>query len=88
MEMAVFDIALYFKGYFGYENGHMKYFGQKLIIEEQESDFWSVYEAEEQLKRLGVAPDDIAALWYKDPEDEVIETRLQTFENDRDALEM
>ncbi|MED6162822.1 hypothetical protein PIB30_074125 [Stylosanthes scabra] len=66
------------RGYFGYEDDHMRYFGEKLIIEEQDSDFWFAYEVEEQLKRLGVAKDDIAALWYKDLEYEEIEIGLQT----------
>ncbi|MED6173905.1 hypothetical protein PIB30_064081 [Stylosanthes scabra] len=87
--MAFFDITLFHKGYFGYEDGHMKYMGgEKLIVQEQDSDLWSVFEVEEQLRRLGNRVEDIATLWYKDPEVEQLEVGLTQFANDRDAINM
>ncbi|MED6202407.1 hypothetical protein PIB30_105061, partial [Stylosanthes scabra] len=87
--MAFFDITLFHKGYFGYEDSRMKYMGgEKLIVQEQDNDFWSVFEAEEQLRRLGNRVEDIAALWYKDPEVEQLEVGLTQFANDRDVINM
>ncbi|MED6150688.1 hypothetical protein PIB30_074806 [Stylosanthes scabra] len=53
-----------------------------------ESDFWFVFEAEEYLRHFGYENQDIAALWYKSPAENVLETALNQFVNDRDALEM
>ncbi|MED6216659.1 hypothetical protein PIB30_009545 [Stylosanthes scabra] len=66
----------------------MRYKGQELIIEDNDSDFWSVYEAEEQLRRLGHEDDDISAMWYKDPAVEDYSIGLRQFVTDADALEM
>ncbi|MED6169761.1 hypothetical protein PIB30_024277 [Stylosanthes scabra] len=87
--MAVFDKALFHKGYFGYEDGNIKYMGgDKLIIEEQDNDFWSVFEAEEQLRSLGNRVENISTLWYKDPEVEELEVGMTQFVNDRDVVNM
>ncbi|MED6216220.1 hypothetical protein PIB30_005482, partial [Stylosanthes scabra] len=60
--------------------------GEKLTIEDNDSDFWSVFEADEQIRRLG--DDDVAAMWYKDPAIENMSIGLRMFLNDRDALAM
>ncbi|MED6210090.1 hypothetical protein PIB30_060865 [Stylosanthes scabra] len=87
LKMVYFDIALYHRGYFGYVDGVMRYVGgEKLTIEDNDSDFWSVFEAEEQIRRLG--DDDVAALWYKDLAIENMSIGLRMFLNDRDALAM
>ncbi|MED6183551.1 hypothetical protein PIB30_038864 [Stylosanthes scabra] len=47
-KMVYFDIILFHKGYLGYFNGLMMYKGgERLTIVDQDSDFWSVFEAEE-----------------------------------------
>ncbi|MED6143706.1 hypothetical protein PIB30_008347 [Stylosanthes scabra] len=86
--MVYFNIKLYHKGYFGFVDGVMRYKGQELIIEDNDSDFWSVYEAEEQLRRLGHEDDDISAMWYKDPAVEDYSVGLRQFVKDADALKM
>ncbi|MED6179996.1 hypothetical protein PIB30_006113 [Stylosanthes scabra] len=87
--MIYFDIILYHKGYLVYVNGLMTYKGgERVTIADQDSDFWSLFEAEEQLRRMGHDMDDIAAMWYKDLEVEELEVGLFHFTNDRDALEM
>ncbi|MED6125435.1 hypothetical protein PIB30_068487 [Stylosanthes scabra] len=65
----------------------MRYIGgEKLVIGVNDSDFWSVFEADEQVRRLG--DDDVAALWYKDPTIHNMSIELRMFLNDEDALEM
>ncbi|MED6197290.1 hypothetical protein PIB30_055296 [Stylosanthes scabra] len=87
--MALFDINLFHKGYFGYVDGVMRYFGgEELIIEENDSDFWCVFEAEEQLVRLGHEKSDIAALWFKNPAIADLSIGLRMFLDDKNALEM
>ncbi|MED6148439.1 hypothetical protein PIB30_053276 [Stylosanthes scabra] len=87
--MVLFDINLFHNSYFGYVDGHMRYLGgKKTVIVENDSDFWSVYEADEQLKRFGYWRDDITALWYKDPAEDNLETSLMQFTTDSDALHM
>ncbi|MED6219662.1 hypothetical protein PIB30_037888 [Stylosanthes scabra] len=54
LKMVYFDIKLYDRGYFGYVDGVMRYVGgRELTIVDNDSDFWSIYVAEEQLRRLG-----------------------------------
>ncbi|MED6144031.1 hypothetical protein PIB30_011533 [Stylosanthes scabra] len=85
--MIYFDIALYHRGYFGYVDGVMRYVeGEKLMIEDNDSDFWSVYEVDKQVRRLG--DDDFAALWYKDPSIHNMSIGLRMFLNGKDALAM
>ncbi|MED6116123.1 hypothetical protein PIB30_097125 [Stylosanthes scabra] len=86
--MVYFNIKLYQKGYFGFVDGVMRYKGQELIIEDNDSDFWSVYEAEEQLRRLGYEDDDFSAMWYKDQAVEDYSVGLRQFVKDANALEM
>ncbi|MED6176111.1 hypothetical protein PIB30_084751 [Stylosanthes scabra] len=87
-EMVYFDIKLYHKGHFGYENGEMRYYGEELIIEYNDSDFWCVFEAEEQLCRFGYPKSDTVAMWYKDPVIQDYSVGLRMFLGDKDALEM
>ncbi|MED6153533.1 hypothetical protein PIB30_102907, partial [Stylosanthes scabra] len=87
-EMVYFDIKVYHKGYFGYENGAMRYIGEELTIGDYDSDFWCVYEAEEHLNRFGYPKSDIAAMWYKDPAVHDYSIGLRMFLDDDDALEM
>ncbi|MED6107791.1 hypothetical protein PIB30_017494 [Stylosanthes scabra] len=86
--MVYFNIKLYHKGYFGYVDEVMRYKGEELIIEDNDSDLWSVYEAEEQLRRLGHVDEGIYAMWYKDPAIEDYSVGLRMFVKDTDALEM
>ncbi|MED6196736.1 hypothetical protein PIB30_050091 [Stylosanthes scabra] len=87
--MALFNITLHHKGYFGYVDGLMRYVGgEKLVIEENDSDFWCVFEAEEQISRLGTHKSDISAMWYKNPAIGDYSVGLRMFLNDRDALDM
>ncbi|MED6164153.1 hypothetical protein PIB30_086929 [Stylosanthes scabra] len=66
--MGLFDIALFHRVYFGYENGRMRFMHlQKIIIEDNDNDLCSLYETEEYLMHFGYPKDDIAALWYNDP---------------------
>ncbi|MED6114938.1 hypothetical protein PIB30_085385 [Stylosanthes scabra] len=61
--MVLFNITLYHRGHFGYVDGAMDYLGgQKLTIEDNDRDFWCVYEAAEQLLRLGYDKEDIAQI--------------------------
>ncbi|MED6196236.1 hypothetical protein PIB30_045567 [Stylosanthes scabra] len=62
--------------------------GEELIIEENDSDFWCVFEAEEQLVRLGHEKSEIVALWFKDPAIADLSVGLRIFLDDKDALEM
>ncbi|MED6160481.1 hypothetical protein PIB30_051802 [Stylosanthes scabra] len=67
--MVFFNIKVYYRGWIGHVDGIMRYVGgNEVIVEDNDSDFWCVYEAEEQLSRFGVDKDDIAAMWYKDPQ--------------------
>ncbi|MED6120886.1 hypothetical protein PIB30_025040 [Stylosanthes scabra] len=85
--MVYFDIDLYHRGYFGHVDGVMRYIGgETLVIGDNDSDFWSVFEADEQVRRLG--DDDVAALWYKDPTIHNMLIGLRMFLNDEDAIEM
>ncbi|MED6177679.1 hypothetical protein PIB30_100428 [Stylosanthes scabra] len=61
-EMVYFDIKLYHKGYFGYKNGKMRYFGEELLVGDFDSDFWCVFEAEDQLSEEAVpnGPNEVA----------------------------
>ncbi|MED6155835.1 hypothetical protein PIB30_009043 [Stylosanthes scabra] len=86
-EMVYFDIDLYHRGHFGHVDGVIRYIGgEKLVIGDNDSDFWSVFEADEQVRRLG--DDVVAALWYKDPTIHNMSIGLRMFLNDEDAIEM
>ncbi|MED6205870.1 hypothetical protein PIB30_021661 [Stylosanthes scabra] len=85
--MVYFDIVLFHRGHFGYIDGEMRYVGgEKLTIGDNDSDFWSVFEADEKVRRLG--DDDVAAMWYKDPSIANMSIGLRMFLEDSDALEM
>ncbi|MED6170002.1 hypothetical protein PIB30_026458 [Stylosanthes scabra] len=87
--MVFFNIKVYYRGLIGHVDGIMRYVGgNEVIVEDNDSDFWCVYEAEEQLARFGVDKDDIAAMWYKDPQIAQYEIGLMCFELDRAALDM
>ncbi|MED6112691.1 hypothetical protein PIB30_063822 [Stylosanthes scabra] len=86
--MVYFNITLYHEGFFGYVDGAMRYIGQVLTIEDNDSDFWSVFEALEQLRRLGHEDGDVAAMWYKDPAVHDYSIGLRMFLDNFDALEM
>ncbi|MED6109879.1 hypothetical protein PIB30_037628 [Stylosanthes scabra] len=88
--MAFFDVHMYYGGYFGHdEEGIMRYKdGEKTVVGGQDADFWSVFEAEEQLAHQGVDRSHISAMWYKDPQVVEFDIGLMQFENDRDAIEM
>ncbi|MED6116072.1 hypothetical protein PIB30_096653 [Stylosanthes scabra] len=62
--------------------------GEKLTIEDNDSDFWCVFVAEEQLSRFCYPKSDIYAMWYKDPTVDDLAGGLVQFIGDRDALEM
>ncbi|MED6128162.1 hypothetical protein PIB30_094953 [Stylosanthes scabra] len=84
-----FDFEVYHGGWSGYVDGSMRYVGgQIVIVEENDSNFWCVFEADEQLTRFGYAKADIAAMWYKDPQVAEYDIGLMMFDSDRDALEM
>ncbi|MED6191189.1 hypothetical protein PIB30_113703, partial [Stylosanthes scabra] len=87
--MVFFNIKVYYRGWIGHVDGIMRYVGgNEVIVEDNDSDFWCVYEAEEQLSRFGVDKDDIAAMWYKDPQVAQYEIGLMCFDSDRAALDM
>ncbi|MED6224156.1 hypothetical protein PIB30_081124 [Stylosanthes scabra] len=89
LKIVFFDIKVYHGGWFGYVNGSMRYVGgDTVIVEDNDSDFWCVFEAEEQLTRFGHAKEDIAAMWYKDPQVAEYEIGLMAFDSDRVALDM
>ncbi|MED6127026.1 hypothetical protein PIB30_084113 [Stylosanthes scabra] len=67
--------------------GVMRYVGgEELTIADADTDFWSMFEADEQVRRLG--DEDVAALWYKDPAIEDFSIGLRMLLNDKDALDM
>ncbi|MED6153210.1 hypothetical protein PIB30_099520, partial [Stylosanthes scabra] len=69
--------------------GVMRYVGGEVfLIEDNDSDFWCVFVAEEEVVRVGHDKSDIAALWYKDPAIEDPSIGLKMFLDDKDALEM
>ncbi|MED6170524.1 hypothetical protein PIB30_031866 [Stylosanthes scabra] len=87
--MVYFNLTVYHGGRFGYDNGPLQYVdGDKTIIEEMDSDWWSIFEAYSELRRLGYEQCNIEALWYKDSALEDFEVDLNLFSNDEDALEM
>ncbi|MED6116316.1 hypothetical protein PIB30_099185, partial [Stylosanthes scabra] len=87
--MVFFNIKVYYRGWIGNVDGIMRYVGGNVLtVEDNDSDFWCVYEAEEQLSRFGVDKDDIAAMWYKDPQVAQYEIGLMCFDSDRAALDM
>ncbi|MED6135440.1 hypothetical protein PIB30_046465 [Stylosanthes scabra] len=68
LKIALFKMRVYHKGRFAMENGWMKYVdGDETIIEELDSDRWSVYEAYYELEQLDYVDKSISSLWYKDP---------------------
>ncbi|RYR03560.1 hypothetical protein Ahy_B06g082596 [Arachis hypogaea] len=82
-------MTVYHWGRFGYDNGTLQYIGgQKTLIEDVESDCWSVFEAYAELRQFGYTKSNISALWYKNPTSEWLEKALKLFAIDRDALEM
>ncbi|RYR27746.1 hypothetical protein Ahy_B01g051784 [Arachis hypogaea] len=62
--------------------------GQKTVIEEIDSDCWSIFEAYAELRQFGYTRENISALWYKDPASLWLEKGLKLFATDRDALKM
>ncbi|MED6125076.1 hypothetical protein PIB30_065118, partial [Stylosanthes scabra] len=87
-KMVYFDIKVHHKGYFGYVDGVMRYVGETLTVEDNDSDFWCVFEAEEQLSWFGHPKSDIYSMWCKDPAVVNLLVGLVQFLNDVDALEM
>ncbi|MED6163774.1 hypothetical protein PIB30_083295 [Stylosanthes scabra] len=82
-------MKVYHGGWFGYVNGRMRYVrGDTVIVEDNDSEFWCVFEVEEQITRFGHAKEDIAAMWYKDPQVAEYEIGLMAFDSDRAALDM
>ncbi|RYR05098.1 hypothetical protein Ahy_B06g084953 [Arachis hypogaea] len=67
---------------------HLESGGEKTLIEDVESDCWSVFEAYAEVRQFGHTKKNISALWYKDPSSEWLEKDLKLFAGDRDALEM
>ncbi|MED6121113.1 hypothetical protein PIB30_027183 [Stylosanthes scabra] len=87
--MVFLNIKVYHGGWIGHVDGSMRYIGgHTMIVEDNDSDFWCVYEAEEQLARFGHAKEDKAAMWYKDPQVTEYEIGLMLFDSDRAALDM
>ncbi|RYQ93448.1 hypothetical protein Ahy_B09g099719 [Arachis hypogaea] len=87
--MGSFNLTVYHGGRFGYDNGTLEYIGgQRTLIEDVESDYWSVFEAYAEVRQFGYTKKNISALWYKDPSSEWLEKDLKLFAGDRDALEM
>ncbi|XP_057719677.1 uncharacterized protein LOC130934105 [Arachis stenosperma] len=62
--------------------------GQSTIIEDIDSDRWSLFEASEELKQFGYLQANIVALWYKDPSFDDLETCLEMLKGDTEAIEM
>ncbi|RYR07627.1 hypothetical protein Ahy_B05g075027 [Arachis hypogaea] len=87
--MRTFNPTIYHDGRFGYDNGTLKYIGgQRTVIEDVESDCWSVFQVYAEVRQFGYTEKNISALWYKDPSSEWLEKDLKLFSGDRDALEM
>ncbi|RYR16430.1 hypothetical protein Ahy_B04g073446 [Arachis hypogaea] len=62
--------------------------GQKTLIEDVESDCWSVFEAYAKLRQFGYTKKNVSAMWYKDPSSEWLEKDLKSYAGDRDVHEM
>ncbi|RYR69704.1 hypothetical protein Ahy_A03g016255 [Arachis hypogaea] len=62
--------------------------GQSTIIEDIDSDRWSLFEAYEELRQFGYLQSNIVALWYKDPNFDDLETCLKMLKGDAEAIEM
>ncbi|RYQ92362.1 hypothetical protein Ahy_B09g098562 [Arachis hypogaea] len=76
-------------GRFGYEEGTLQYLGgENTVIEDVDSDCWSIFEAYAELGQFGYTRENIVALWYKDPASQWLEKALKLFATDRDALKM
>ncbi|RYQ99384.1 hypothetical protein Ahy_B07g087331 [Arachis hypogaea] len=87
--MGSLTLTIYHWGRFRYEDGTLRYLGgQKTVIEDVNSDCWSVFEAYAELKQFGYTRENISALWYKDPACQWLEKALKLFATDRDALKM
>ncbi|RYR47075.1 hypothetical protein Ahy_A07g032996 [Arachis hypogaea] len=81
--MGSFTLTVYHGRRFGYEEATLQYLGgEKIVIEDIDSDCWSLFEAYAELG------ENIAALWYKDPASQWLEKALKLFATDRDALNM
>ncbi|RYR11098.1 hypothetical protein Ahy_B05g079583 [Arachis hypogaea] len=87
--MGSFNMSVYHGSRFGYDNGILQYIeGQKTLIQDVESDCWSVFEAYAKVRQFGYTKENISTLWYKDPSAEWLEKDLKLFAGDRDTLEM
>ncbi|RYR48973.1 hypothetical protein Ahy_A07g035175 [Arachis hypogaea] len=87
--MGSFTLTVYHGGRFGYKEGTLQYIGgEKTVIEDVDSDCWSIFEAYAELGQFGYTKENIAALWYKDPASEWLEKALKLFATDRDTLKM
>ncbi|QHO56192.1 uncharacterized protein DS421_3g71610 [Arachis hypogaea] len=76
-------------GAFRYEEGIFKYLkGQSTIIEDINSDRWSVFEAYEELRYFGYLQANIVVLWHKDPSLDDLETSLKMLKGDAEAIKM
>ncbi|RYR58642.1 hypothetical protein Ahy_A05g024511 [Arachis hypogaea] len=87
--MVYINMRVHHGGAFGYEEGVFKYLkGPSTIIEDIDSDRWSVFEAYEELRHFGYLQANIVALWYKDPSLDDLETSLKMLKGDAEAIEM
>ncbi|RYR11105.1 hypothetical protein Ahy_B05g079591 [Arachis hypogaea] len=87
--MVYINMRVHHGGAFGYEEGVFKYLkGQSTIIEDIDSDRWSVFEAYEELRQFGYLQANIVALWYKDPSLDDLETSLKMLKGDAEAIKM
>ncbi|RYR68012.1 hypothetical protein Ahy_A03g014490 [Arachis hypogaea] len=87
--MVYMNVRVHHGGAFGYEEGVFKYLkGQSTIIEDIDSDRWSLFEAYEELRQFGYLQANIVALWYKDPSFDYLETSLKMLKGDAEAIEM
>ncbi|RYR08738.1 hypothetical protein Ahy_B05g076568 [Arachis hypogaea] len=87
--MGSFTLTVYHGDRFGYEDGTLRYLGgQKTLIEDVESDCWSVFEVYTEPRQFGYTKENISALWYKDLANEWLEKALKLFATNKDALKM
>ncbi|MED6209958.1 hypothetical protein PIB30_059608, partial [Stylosanthes scabra] len=86
--MSYFNLTVYHEGIFVHDQP-LQYVGaQRTIIEEMDSDWWSMHEAFSELRRLRYQRTNISAFWYKDHAVNLSEENLRLFETGTDAKDM
>ncbi|XP_016191702.1 uncharacterized protein LOC107632544 [Arachis ipaensis] len=62
--------------------------GQATVVKDIDGDWWSVFEAYEELRQFGYLKFTIAALWYKDATANDSKSHLKLLKGDSEAIEM